>query len=184
MGFFISFILSTFFRRRLSTERGRWTRGLHGSPTSRQWDSSWGSASLTSMDGRRINRLERWTMMIQNVNICQLKISGQTYSQAKYVFENVLELEEHTPTGPIILNICKPELTKVIPVAQCSLKLQDFLPGYSCKSFQCWSLCWHVPSFGRSCHWGGRSLFLPQVHIFNILPDDARVSFEPPDEYS
>ena len=55
-------------------------------------------------------------MMIQNVNICQLKISGQTYSQAKYVFENVLELEEHTPTGPIVLNICKPELTKVIPV--------------------------------------------------------------------
>ena len=44
------------------------------------------------------------------------KISSQTYSQAKYVFENVLELEEHTPTGPIVMNICKPELTKVIPV--------------------------------------------------------------------
>ena len=55
-------------------------------------------------------------MIIQNVNICRFKISGQTYSQAKYVFENVLELEEHTPTGPIVMNICKPELTKVIPV--------------------------------------------------------------------
>ena len=55
-------------------------------------------------------------MIIQNVNICCFKISGQTYSQAKYVFENVLELEEHTPTGPIVMNICKPELTKVNPV--------------------------------------------------------------------
>ena len=62
--------------------------------------------------------------------------------------------------------------------AQYSLNWHDFLPGNSCWSFQCWSLCWHVPSFGRSCHWGGRSLFLPQVHIFNILPD-AWVSFEP-----
>ena len=68
--------------------------------------------------------------------------------------------------------------------AQCSLKWQDFMPGYSCWSIQCWSLCWHVPSFGRFCHWGGRSLFLPQVYIFNILPDNAWVSFEPPDEYS
>ena len=32
------------------------------------------------------------------------------------MFANVLELEEHTPTGPIVMNICKPELTKVIPV--------------------------------------------------------------------
>ena len=55
-------------------------------------------------------------MIIQNVNICRFKISGKTYSQAKYVFENVLELEEHAPTGPIVMNICKPELTKVIPV--------------------------------------------------------------------
>ena len=60
-----SFLLfrKLFSRRTLSTERGRWTRGLHRSPTSRQWDSSWGSASLTSMDGRRINRLERWTVV-------------------------------------------------------------------------------------------------------------------------
>ena len=55
-------------------------------------------------------------MIIQNVKICRFKISSHTSSQAKYVFENVLELEEHTPTGPIVLNICKPELTKVIPV--------------------------------------------------------------------
>ena len=55
-------------------------------------------------------------MIIQNVNICRFKISGQNHSQAKYVFENVLELEEHTPTSPIVMNICKPELTKVIPV--------------------------------------------------------------------
>ena len=55
-------------------------------------------------------------MIIQNVNICRFKISGHTSSQAKYVFENVLELGEHTPTGPIVMNICKPELTKVIPV--------------------------------------------------------------------
>ena len=55
-------------------------------------------------------------MIIQNVSICRFKISGQTSSQAKYVFENVLELEEHTPTGPIVMSICKPELTKVILV--------------------------------------------------------------------
>ena len=48
--------------------------------------------------------------------LAMFKISGQNYFQAKYVFENVLELEEHTPTGPIVMNICKPELTKVIPV--------------------------------------------------------------------
>ena len=55
-------------------------------------------------------------MILQNVNMFRLKISGQTYSQTKYLFENVLELEEHTPTGPIVMNICKPELTKVISV--------------------------------------------------------------------
>lgn len=40
--------------------------------------------------------------------------ADQPIGKAKYVFENVLELEEHTPTGPIVMNICKPELTKDI----------------------------------------------------------------------
>jgi len=44
--------------------------------------------------------------------------ADQPIGKAKYVFENVLELEEHTPTGPIVMNICKPELTKDIVAGQ------------------------------------------------------------------
>jgi len=66
----------------------------------------------------RFAQIANFTTMRLELRIGVFDFNGwsadQPIGKAKYVFENVLELEEHTPTGPIVMNICKPELTKEI----------------------------------------------------------------------
>jgi len=70
----------------------------------------------------RFARIANFTKMRLELRIGVFDFNGwsadQPIGKTKYLFENVLELEEHTPTGPIVMNICKPELTKDIVAGQ------------------------------------------------------------------